>query len=214
MGLHYSRQLVYLQDYQSCVTKERSAVFMLHNSGDIPRSDKKTVILGVDVLFIYNPTDQLGDIVIHGLPLDPLYVPIAPHINLAVEEVDRILYRPPKLKASEIRKYAGMEESILADPQEVYRVSDPIVQFILDHKQHFTQQISYTADEEHVLINADLLEQVQTFFRHAIFDEIRYTVLKDLTIDNPTGAHVVIRIDYLEVLEDTKVPLKYKSILL
>jgi hypothetical protein len=211
MGLHYSRQLVYLQDYQSCVTKERSAVFMLHNSGDIPRSDKKTVILGIDVLFIYNPTDKMGDIVIHGLPLDPLLVPIAPHINLAVEEVDRILYRPPKLKASEIRKYAGMEEVILS---EVYRVSDPIVQFILDHKQHFTHKISYTADEEHVKINAEFLVEVQTFFRHAIFDEIRYTVLKDLTIDNPAGAHVVLRIDYLEILEDTKVPLKYKSILL
>ena len=190
---------------------------MLHNSGDIPRSDKKTVILGVDVLFIYNPTDQMGDIVIHGLPQDPIYVPIAPHINLAVEEVDRVLYRPPKLKASEIRKYAGMEDVILATPQEVYRVSDPIVQFILDHKNHFnptSQQFSYAANEEHVLINGDFLIQVQTFFRHAIFDEIRYTVLKDLTIKNPTGAHVVLRIDYLEVLEDTKTPLKYKSVLL
>jgi len=188
--------------YQMCALKlkplERALILKLsilytHNDCEEP------IVFHVENLFPSindgdcNHPDQTGEI--------DIVIPGAHHAG-PVPPSDRLLYEPNFVNLGDgfhALQYAGIENHIMnarstcvtnagsytfatnMDSQQEYvafMYNDPLVVFLMAHKQHFAELKSndiHITDDIIYLIRKSLVERVQQFFKNAVFPLLHYT---------------------------------------
>lgn len=111
----------------------------------------------------------------------------------------RIIYQPNLVNLGiNLLQYAGMENSILearstAISQKgilnsgymAFMLTDPLLGFLLTHKQHFTALHAkdiIKQDDGIYLVRTPLVTQVQEFFRDTVFPHIKYAMVTSLPL--------------------------------
>ena len=187
------------------------------------RDDEKVVLLGVYLLMVNNEADMPIEVEIRNLfkPCPEtkdeeerkhpdftgtVYINCASKYSSLVEGNDRVLYRPQALNEPTIKKYAGLEPSILnprtvelpkeqndqdeqqddQPPIEVFRADDPLVEYTLrlKHKRTLEPQPGdivklESEDSTYYKVEQEFLGTVRQFFKDTIGDYILYTRFED-----------------------------------
>lgn len=135
----------------------------------------------------------------------------------------RIIYQPNLVNLGiNLLQYAGMENAILEARSTVvshngilnsgymaFMLTDPLIGFLLTHKQHFTALHARDIIKQNdgiYLVRTPLVIQVQDFFRDTIFPHLKYTTVKNLPLkchflghQCPDTLMVMVSTDYMIV---------------